>query len=160
MKSVMIAAALLVGTAAYAQDTTGTAQGTMAGGTTVAPSNAAPKRDARGVPVVSAEATAPAGYNQPPTTGPVPAAGPAPSMGSAGDLPPCTRKVTDHCTQTYERNHGSSGGGMAASGAASSGGMSSDTSASTDTSGTDTAATAGTGTGTGAATHHRRRHRR
>jgi hypothetical protein len=156
MKSVMIAAALLVGTAAYAQDTTGTAQGTMAGGTTVAPSNAAPKRDARGVPVISAEATAPAGYNQPPgPPGPVaPASGPAPSMGSAGDLPPCTRKVTDHCTQTYERNHGPAGSGMAASG-----GMSADTGASAGTSGGDTAMAADTATGA-KATHHRRRHRR
>jgi hypothetical protein len=104
MKSVMIAAALLVGTAAYAQDTT--AQGAMAGATTVAPSNAAPKRDARGVPVISAEATAPAGYNLAPgTPGAAPASGPAPTMGNAGDLPPCSRKVTDHCTQTYERPH-------------------------------------------------------
>src|SRR3954469_5537728 len=118
MKSVMFAAALLVGTAAYAQDTA-TAQGTAAGGTTVAPSNAAPKRDARGVAVISADATAPAGYNLAPGTpgaapaspadnsraaapgGPPPASGPAPTMGNAGDLPPCSRKVTDHCTQTY-----------------------------------------------------------
>ena len=105
MKSVMVAAALLVGTAAYAQDT-GTAQGTMAGGTPVAPSNAAPERDARGIPVISAEATAPAGYNLAPgTPGAAPASGPAPTMGNAGDLPPCSRKVTDHCTQTYERPH-------------------------------------------------------
>jgi hypothetical protein len=106
MKSVMFAAALLLGTAAYAQDTSGTAQGTMAGGTTVAPSNAAPERDARGIPVISAEATAPAGWNQPPgTPGAAPASSPAPSMGTAPDLPPCTRKVTDHCKQTYERPH-------------------------------------------------------
>jgi hypothetical protein len=104
MKSMIIAAAVLLGTAAYAQDT-GTAQGTMAGGTTVAPSNAAPERDARGVPVISAEATAPAGYNLPPgTPGAAPMSGAAPTMGNAGDLPPCTRKVTDHCTQTYERH--------------------------------------------------------
>jgi hypothetical protein len=143
MKSVMFAAALLVGTAAYAQDTG------MAGGQTVAPSNAAPERDARGVPVISAPATAPAGYNLPPgTPGAAPASGTAPTMGSAGDLPPCTRKVTDHCTQTYERNHGPAAG-------------SSDTATATDTSGTDTA-TADTGTGTKKVVHHRRRahHRR
>jgi hypothetical protein len=105
MKSVMIAAALLVGTAAYAQDNS-MAQGTAAGGTPVAPSNAAPERDARGIPVISAEAVAPPGYNQAPgTPGAAPASGPAPTMGNAGDLPPCTRKVTDHCTQTYERPH-------------------------------------------------------
>jgi len=102
MKSVIIAAALLVGTAAYAQDTSGMA----AGGQTVAPSNAAPERDARGIPVISAPATAPAGYNLAPgTPGAAPASGPAPTMGNAGDLPPCSRKVTDHCTQTYERPH-------------------------------------------------------
>lgn len=102
MKSVMIAAALLVGTAAYAQDTSGT----MAAGPTQEPSNAAPERDARGIPVISAPATAPAGYNLPPgTPGAAPASGMAPTMGNAGDLPPCTRKVTDHCTQTYERPH-------------------------------------------------------
>jgi hypothetical protein len=100
MKSIMIAAALLVGTAAYAQDT-GTA-----GGQTVAASNAAPERDARGIPVVSADATAPAGWNQAPgTPGAAPASQPAATMGNAGDLPPCSRKVTDHCTQTYERPH-------------------------------------------------------
>src|SRR3954451_8205444 len=101
MKSVMIAAALLVGTAAYAQDTAATTPPT-----TVAPSNAAPERDARGIPVISADATAPAGWNQAPgTPGAAPASQPAPSMGNAGALPPCTRKVTDHCTQTYERPH-------------------------------------------------------
>ena len=137
MKSVMIAAALLVGTAAYAQDTG------MAAGPTQAPSNAAPERDARGVPVISAPATAPAGYNVPPgTPGAAPASGTAPTMGSAGDLPPCTRKVTDHCTQTYERNHGPAGASAAA-----------------DTS-TDTA-TADTDAGTKKVVHHRRRaHRR
>ena len=151
MKSVMFAAALLVGTAAYAQDTSGTTQGSMAAGPTVAPSNEAPKRDARGVPVISAEATAPAGYNVPPgTPGAAPASGTAPSMGAAGPLPPCTRKVTDHCTQTYERSHGPAGGDMA------SGGMTADTSAA----GGDTAAAADTGTGTGKAKHHRRRHHR
>ena len=56
MKSIMFAAALLAGTAAYAQTTTTTA--TTAGGTPVAPSNAAPERDARGIPVISAEAVA------------------------------------------------------------------------------------------------------
>lgn len=146
MKSVMIAAALLVGTAAYAQDT-GMGQGTTAGGSTVAPSNAAPERDARGIPVISADATAPAGYNQPPgTPGAAPMSGAAPTMGSAGDLPPCTRHVTDHCTQTYERNHG--------------GGMSADTTTPADTGTADTGAAADTGTGHHRAMHHRRRHHR
>lgn len=152
MKAVMFAAALLVGTAAYAQDTTATqGTGAMAGGTTVAPSNAAPKRDARGVPVISADATAPAGWNQPPgTPGAAPASAPAPTMGTAGDLPPCSRKVTDHCTQTYERNHGPAGGAMAATSA--------DAAATADAS-TDAAASAGTGSGK-KVVHHRRRARR
>ena len=103
MKSIVIAAAVLLGTTAYAQDT---GQGSMAAGPTSAPSNAAPERDARGIPVISAEATAPAGWNQAPgTPGAAPASQPAPTMGNAGDLPPCSRKVTDHCTQTYERPH-------------------------------------------------------
>jgi hypothetical protein len=145
MKSVMFAAAMLLGTAAYAQDTSGTAQGTMAGGTTVAPSNAAPERDARGIPVISADATAPAGWNQPAgTPGAAPASSPAPTQGSAGPLPPCTRKVTDHCTQTYERNHGPAGGGMAADT------TTADTGMAADTGGTETH---------GKAVHHRRRHR-
>ncbi|HEY0413066.1 MAG TPA: hypothetical protein VGD66_07985 [Allosphingosinicella sp.] len=112
MKSLIFAAALMLGGAAVAQDTTGTTTDTMtttaATGTVQAPSNAAPKRDARGIPVVSAEAAAPAGYNQPAQVGPAgtltPVA-PVTSMGAAGDLPPCTRKVTDHCVQTYERGH-------------------------------------------------------
>ena len=105
MKSVM-SPLLLMGTAAYAQDT-GTAQGTMAGGTPVAPSNAAPERDARGIRGHLRRSDRAAGYNLAPgTPGAAPASGPAPTMGNAGDLPPCSRKVTDHCTQTYERNHG------------------------------------------------------
>jgi hypothetical protein len=102
MKTLIFAAALTLGGAAMAQDTTA-----PAGGTPVAPSNAAPERDARGIPVVSAEAVAPTGYNQPAQVGPAgtlaPPATPA-AMPPAGDLPPCTRKVTDHCTQTYERH--------------------------------------------------------
>ena len=93
MKLVILAAALTLGGAAAAQ-------------TTVAPDNSAPERDARGIPVVSAPATAPAGYNQPAQTVPAGTAPPtvaAPTPTSAGPLPPCTRTVTDRCTQTYER---------------------------------------------------------
>jgi hypothetical protein len=146
MKTLLFAAALMVGGAAYAQDTSGGSQGGtgMAPGGTVAPSNAAPERDARGIPVVSAPAEAPAGYNQPPnTTGAAPSTGTNPTMAPAGPLPPCTRKVTDHCTQTYERNHGAAGSGaMAAS--------SDDTAAGGDTTTTTTKKT----------THHRRRHKK
>lgn len=76
------------------------------GGQTVAPGNSSPETDARGIPVVSAPAEAPTGYNQPART--VPAGSPMPTVASppttaAGPLPPCTRTVTDRCTQTYER---------------------------------------------------------
>ena len=144
MRAVIVAAALLIGTAAYAQDS-GAAQSTnaAAGGQTVEPSNAAPRHDARGVPVISAPATAPAGWNQAPGAGAAPASQPAGTQGNAGPLPPCTRTVTDNCTQTYERNHGPAGDAMAAA-------PSGDTAAAADTD-------AGT---TKTATHHRRHHRR
>jgi hypothetical protein len=114
MKLIMMAAALMLGSAAVAQtteeetQTTTTTTTTMApAGQTVAPDNSAPERDARGIADISAPASAPAGYNQPPQTvpagTPAPTMGPAPTQGSAGPLPPCTRTVTDHCTQTYER---------------------------------------------------------
>jgi hypothetical protein len=146
MKSLIFAAALMLGGAAMAQDTTGTGgtsgtsggtttettgdattqdtatqdtatQGTatqgssmgsmpMPGGAAQAAGNQAPERDARGIAVISAGASAPQGYNQPAQTGPAGTIQPTPtvsSMGSAGNLPPCSRKVTDHCTQTYER---------------------------------------------------------
>jgi hypothetical protein len=157
MRAVIFAAALLVGTAAYAQDTstTGGAQATnaAAGGEQVAPSNAAPKRDARGIPVISAPATSPSGWNQPPgTPGAAPATQPAGTEGNAGPLPPCTRKVTDNCTQTYERSHGPAGTGMAAGG--------SDTGGAAAGTSDDSSAAADTGTGTKKTTHHRRRHHR
>ena len=94
MKALIVAAALFTAGAAIAQDT-------------VPPSNAAPERDSRNIVVVSDPAVAPAGTN-----GPVPA-GPAavnPNQAAAfatqpstGEKPPCSRTVTDNCTQTYER---------------------------------------------------------
>ena len=98
MKSTLFAATiLLASTAVFAQPPADT-------GPTVAPGNSAPERDARGIPVVSAPATAPAGWNLPVGTGnPAPMSQPAPSMGAATDLPPCSRTVTDRCVQTYER---------------------------------------------------------
>jgi hypothetical protein len=159
MKTLLFAAALMVGGAAYAQDTTGTQGGTQAGtgmasGGTVAPSNEAPKRDARGVPVISAPAEAPAGYNQPVNSpGMAPSTGGAPTMAPAGPLPPCTRKITDHCTQTYERHHGSAGS------ASSGGGGTADT-ASAGSGGDDTGAGATTTTTTKKTTHRRTTHHR
>ena len=105
MKTALFGALLLLSAGASAQ-TMQTAQGQHAGHSqTVAPGNTAVERDARGIPVVSAPATAPAGWNQPlgSGTGMAPAGQPAASMGAAADLPPCSRTVTDRCTQTYER---------------------------------------------------------
>jgi hypothetical protein len=122
MKLIMMAAALMLGGAAVAQtteeetdttttETTTTApapgnMSTMRTGQTVAPGNSSPETDARGIPVISAPAEAPTGYNQPART--VPAGTPMPTVAAptptaAGPLPPCTRIVTDRCTQTYER---------------------------------------------------------
>jgi hypothetical protein len=96
MKLVLFAAALTLGGAALAQQT-------------VAPGNSAPEVDARGIPVVSDSATAPAGANQ---TVSVPAGAqvvPAPNQQAVFSTqeatktyPPCTRGVTDGCVQTYE----------------------------------------------------------
>jgi hypothetical protein len=78
----------------------------MRTGQTVAPGNTSPETDARGIPVVSAPAAAPAGYNEGART--VPAGSPMPTVApptptASSPLPPCTRTVTDRCTQTYER---------------------------------------------------------
>ena len=97
MRSLFFAAALLTAGAALAQ-------------TPVPPANTAPERDARGIAVVSDPATPPAGANAPAPTGP---AVPAPNQAAAfatqpstGEKPPCSRTVTDNCTQTYERGAG------------------------------------------------------
>ncbi|HEX8482804.1 MAG TPA: hypothetical protein VF650_12955 [Allosphingosinicella sp.] len=133
MKLIIMAAALMLGSAAVAQttseeeaDTTTTTEtsttdtttttttaaqpGSMSpmstGGQTVAPGNTSPETDARGIRVISAPAQAPAGYNQPAQLLAPGAAMPtvaAPTPSAAGPLPPCSRTVTDRCTQTYER---------------------------------------------------------
>ena len=97
MKTFLFAAALMAGSAALAQQT-------------VAPGNAAPERDARGIAVISSPAEAPPGANQPVS---VPAGAqvvPNPNQAqafatrpAAGEAPPCSRTVTDGCIQTYER---------------------------------------------------------
>ncbi|HEX8224273.1 MAG TPA: hypothetical protein VF605_10705 [Allosphingosinicella sp.] len=94
---------------AYVDPTLGATELAGAGtaaGAVVEPSNAAPERDARGIAVISAAATVPAGWNGT-------AAGAAmggPELDSAtggpvaaGDYPACTATVTDRCLQTYER---------------------------------------------------------
>ena len=97
MKSALFAAALLFGTAAVAQQT-------------VAPANTNVERDARGIPVVSDPATAPAGTNEVVS---VPAGATVvanPNQQAAfstrpadQEYPACSRTVTDNCVQAYER---------------------------------------------------------
>ena len=114
MKSFLFAAALLTGTAAIAQTdpaTTTTAPDPTAAsptGQVVAPSNAAPERDARGIAVISDAATAPPGFNNPPGMtgmgGPVAdPSQPPPQQPADPTYPVCSRTVTDNCVQAYER---------------------------------------------------------
>ena len=97
MKSALFAAALLFGTAAVAQQT-------------VAPANDSPERDARGIPVLSDPATAPAGTNEVVTVpaGATVVANPNQRAAFAArpadqEYPACSRTVTDNCVQAYER---------------------------------------------------------
>ena len=92
-----------------------TAPGTMtvatampaAGGQVVAPSNANPEHDARGIAVISDPAVVPAGFNGATGTGvggPMvdPATG-ATMTGADASHPPCSKTNTDNCVQTYEK---------------------------------------------------------
>lgn len=115
MKSALFAAALLFGGGAVAQTDPQTTPTTHAGHATppmeVAPANTAPARDARGIPVVSDPATAPAGFNampQPGGTGASPSS-PPPSQPATENYPVCSRTVTDNCVQAYERGRGPNG---------------------------------------------------
>lgn len=96
-------------------NTTTTAPGAMtvasampaASGQVVAPSNANPEHDARGIAVISDPAVVPAGFNGTAGTGvggPMvdPATG-ATMSGADSSHPPCSRTVTDNCVQTYEK---------------------------------------------------------
>ncbi len=122
MKSFLFAAALLTGTAAFAQTDPATpvppADPAMTApaeplaasptGQVVAPSNAAPERDARGIAVISDAATAPPGFNQPPGMngmgGPLAdPSQPPPQQPADATYPVCSRTVTDNCVQAYER---------------------------------------------------------
>lgn len=79
-------------------------------GAAFAQSNAAPETDARGIPVISTPATAPSGANEAVS---IPAGATVtvnPNQGSVftpmaatGPFPPCSKTITDRCTQTYER---------------------------------------------------------
>jgi hypothetical protein len=79
----------------------------MASGPVVQPGNASPERDARGIAVISAAATVPAGWNG--VTGTA-MGGPLvdPATGATIDdtnhsYPACSTSVTDNCLQSYER---------------------------------------------------------
>lgn len=109
MKLALFAATLMVSGAALAQTTSpaGGEDPAIAGTQTVAPSNANPEEDARGVSVISAPAEVPEGANQAPPAGP---AVPAPNQSTvftprpaAEEYPACSRTVTDNCVQAYER---------------------------------------------------------
>lgn len=82
--------------------------GTTAGatGAIVAASNADPERDARGIAVISAAATVPAGWNG--TAAGAATGGPELDAVTGETIAPdsypaCTATVTDKCLQTYER---------------------------------------------------------
>lgn len=114
MKIVLFATALAMSGAALAQTetdtTTTTTTTTMSTGATVAPGNAAPERDARGIPVISDPAMAPAGANEATVIPPGAQVVPNPNQraafqtqASSENYPACSRTVTDNCVQTYER---------------------------------------------------------
>jgi hypothetical protein len=88
--------------------TTDTAMATApAAGAVVEPSNANPKRDARGIPVISQAAVVPIGYNGVQGVamgGPEVDPATGQTIDTSASYPPCTRTVTDKCLQTYERH--------------------------------------------------------
>ncbi|MEO6247348.1 MAG: hypothetical protein ABIO85_02020 [Sphingomicrobium sp.] len=93
---------LMVATIALTASTVALAQ---SGGTT--------ETDARGVPVVSAPASAPPGANQIVTVPDGASVTVNPNQASvftpvtaSGEIPACSKSVTDHCTQTYEGHGG------------------------------------------------------
>ena len=130
MKKAFIAAALLISGAAVAQEypvttttTTTTSDGTViestetvatpmavvtpASGAIVAPSNANPEHDARGIAVISDPAVVPAGFNGVTASamgGPLldPVTGEE-VVAAETSYPACTAEITDNCLQTYER---------------------------------------------------------
>ena len=115
MRKALFAAALLMSSAAFAQTTTTTEPAPppadAATSPVVMPDNTAPRVDNNSNTVISQPAVAPPGFNQAPgmngVGGPYvdPSQPPAPTA-ATGDYPPCSRTVTDHCTQTYERGVG------------------------------------------------------
>lgn len=77
-------------------------------GSIVQPSNVHPRRDERGIPVISMAAVVPAGWNGTPSTntgmgGPLLDPNTGQPISDTGNYPACTRHTTDKCVQTYER---------------------------------------------------------
>lgn len=110
MRTALFAAALMLGTAAvaqqmpddttYVQDVTAAPMAaTPSTGTVVQPDNSNPEHDARGIAVISDPAIVPAGYNG--TAGGV--GGPLEAVGPDESYPNCSRTITDNCLQAYER---------------------------------------------------------
>ena len=118
MRTVAFAIALLMGGTAMAQDyssqpattdQTPMATTTVSTGTVVEPSNVNPRRDERGIPVISMAAVVPAGWNGTPSTdtgmgGPLVDPNTGQPVSDTASYPACTRSVTDKCVQTYERH--------------------------------------------------------
>ena len=109
MRTAIFAAALLLGTAAVAQDYDAKPVATTSLPTIVQPSNANPEHDARGIAVISDPAVVPAGFNGVPATaegmgGPLvdPVTGET-TVAADVSYPNCTAEVTDNCLQAYER---------------------------------------------------------
>jgi hypothetical protein len=125
MRTALFAAALLLGTAAVAQEvtddaytvppsdstttdmqdvtsapfTTPSAPPISSTGSLVQPDNSNPEHDARGIAVISDPAMVPPGFNG--TGGAV--GGPLEPIGPDESYPNCSRTITDNCLQAYER---------------------------------------------------------
>jgi hypothetical protein len=77
-------------------------------GSVVQPSNVHPRRDERGIRVISMAAVVPAGWNGTASTntgmgGPMLDPNTGQPVSDTGNYPACSRTVTDKCVQTYER---------------------------------------------------------
>ena len=112
MKALLLSAALTFGVAAYAQEPAPSpadvAPVPAPSGEAIPPAPPSAEGVTQQGTVPSGEAVAPPGTNEPPMT--VPAGTPVPDQNAAlapqpatTSYPPCTRKVTDRCIQTYER---------------------------------------------------------
>jgi hypothetical protein len=81
---------------------------TPASGRVVQPSNANPRRDDRGVPVISDAAIVPNGWNG--VTGAAAMGGPIDDSANVQTVPTrngapiCSRTVTDHCIESYRQD--------------------------------------------------------